>query len=191
MGFPGLGQGTPSDTVWGVWGGMAQKVKNASQSASVGDYTRAAEDIAPEALRSALAAYRLATSPATTRTGKPLFDKNGRPLQLGAGEAAIRALGIQPAEFAQQSSEARSVQVIEKYFADKSQNIKNKFQVARNKHDPNAHKELLKNLQEFNKERVDKGVKDLISPMKISQATKPVAPTKKQRAEQRYMQRSE
>jgi hypothetical protein len=191
IGAPGMGQGTPSDTVFGVWGGLAKKVQNASQSASVGDYTRATEDIAPEALRSALAAYRLATSPATTRTGKPLYDKNGKPLQLGAGEAAIRALGIQPAEFAQQSSEARSVQVIEKYFADRHQSIINQFQVARNKKDPAAMKELIQAVKNFNQDIKDKDVVGLIKPMKLNQATKPVAPTKKQRAEQRYMQRSE
>jgi len=191
IGAPGLGQGTPSDTVFGVWGGLAQKVKNASQSASVGDYSRATEDIAPEALRSALAAYRLATAPATTRTGKPLFDKNGKPLQLGPVEAGIRALGIQPAEFAQQSSEARSVQVIEKHFANVHQSIIDKFQVARNKKDPSAMKDLIQNVKKFNQDIKDKDVVGLIKPMKLSQATKPIVPSKKQRAEQRYMQRSE
>lgn len=189
IGLPGLGQGTPADTVFGVWGGLAKKGQQAAQSASVGDYTRALEDISPEMLRSALAAYRLATAPATTRTGKPLYDKEGKPMQLGAGEAAIRALGIQPSDYSAQTAEARSVQVIEKYFANKHQNIINQFQVARNKKEPGAMKELVQNVKDFNQEIKDKEVVGLIKPMKISQATKPVAPTKKQRAEEKYLRR--
>jgi hypothetical protein len=187
IGFPGLGQGTPADTVFGVWGGLTQKAKNAVQAVGVKDYGRAIEEVSPEVLRSAIAAYRMASAPVTTRLGKPLFDKEGKPLQLGIGEAAIRGLGVQPTRYIDETSQARSVMVIEKYYRDKHQHIIDEFHVARNKKDTNAAKNLMKNVKEYNQDIKDNDVVGLIKPMKLSSAMRPMVKTKKQLAEQRYM----
>ncbi|MCE5212658.1 MAG: PLxRFG domain-containing protein [Deltaproteobacteria bacterium] len=193
IGMPGIGQGTPADTVFGVWGGLTQKGKNAIQSIGAGDYSRAMEEVSPEVLRSAIAAYRMGTAPATTRTGKPLFDKEGKPLQLNTREAIIRGLGIQPTRYSDETSQARSVQVIEKYYLDKHQGIINEFRISKGKKDSNAMKDLMKKVVEYNKDIKDKDVVGLIKPMKLSQAINASrsTPSKKQIAEERYLSRSE
>ena len=78
---------TPSDTVYGVYGGMLQKFVNAKDAMQRDDTLRAIEFASPAFIESALKAYRMAEVGATTPKGKVMTDEKGKPIRLDTGEA--------------------------------------------------------------------------------------------------------
>jgi hypothetical protein len=192
IGLPFLGERpgeTAAGNVAGVWGSLAGKGEAAIKAAGNKDWWKAAELLSPNVISSPSAAIRLATSPATTASGKPLFDSQGKPLQMGIGQAIVRAGGIQPTAYAEEAAKARDVQTIEKHFSEQHQGIIDNFRIAKGKKDPEAVKELMKNVVAYNQSIKSRDVVGLIKPMSISQAINAAktTPTKKQRAEQNYM----
>jgi hypothetical protein len=53
-GIPGIGPGTSADTVYGVYGGMGKKARNAMNAAERNDYFQALEFASPSFLESIL-----------------------------------------------------------------------------------------------------------------------------------------
>jgi hypothetical protein len=190
IGLPFLGD-RPTDSVIGVWGGLAGKAQQAVKSAEMGDWWRAGEDVLPEVLASPMKGIRMVTAPATTGKGVPLYNAQGKPLQMTPGQAIVRAGGMQPTGYAEESAKAKDVQTIEKYFSEQHQNIINEFRVARGKKDPDALKDLMKNVVSYNQSIKSRDVVGLIKPMAISQALNAAktVPSTKQRAEENYMRR--
>jgi hypothetical protein len=84
-------QGTPGDTVYRVYAGLGKKGLNAMSAAEREDYLRALEFASPAFIEAALKAYRTADRGATTARGKVLTDEQGKPIQLGTGEAIAQA----------------------------------------------------------------------------------------------------
>jgi CRISPR/Cas system-associated endoribonuclease Cas2 len=194
IGLPFLGE-RPGDTaagnVAGVWGSLYGKAEGAMQAAGNKDWWRAGELLMPNVISSPSAAIRMATSPTTTAAGRPLYDSQGKPLQLGIGQAAVRAGGIQPTGYAEEMAKANDVRVVEKYFSDQHKNIESEYQVARNKKDPSAVTDLIKNITNYNRDIQAKGAQGLVKPTSLSKilaATKAV-PTTKQRHEELYLGR--
>ena len=95
-GVPGLGGGTPADTVYGVYGGLGKKGLDAIHAAEKEDYLRALEFASPSFMEGILKAYRMADQGATTPKGKILTDEKGQPIKLSAGEATAQAVGFRP-----------------------------------------------------------------------------------------------
>jgi hypothetical protein len=192
IGLPFLGD-KPSDSVYGVWGGIVGKLQLAEKEAEMGNWWRVGESLTPEVIASPMKGIRMTMQPATTATGKPLFDVSGKPLQMSPYEGMVRAGGMQPTEYAEQAAKAKDVQAIEKYFSGQHQSIIDEFRVARGKKDPDAMKDLMKKIREFNAERKSREVMQLIKPLSISQvlSASKMTPSKKQRAEEMYLSRSE
>jgi hypothetical protein len=74
-GVPFLGMGTPQDTVYGVYGGLAKKGMNAMSAVEREDYLRALEFASPTFIEAALKAVRMADKGATTPRGSVLTDE--------------------------------------------------------------------------------------------------------------------
>ncbi|MCZ7406267.1 MAG: PLxRFG domain-containing protein, partial [Candidatus Methanoperedens sp.] len=98
IGLPNLSQPTQgaSETVFGVWGGLAKKAANAYQSVGRGDYLRAVEYASPIFLENLLKAVRMSTVGATTPTGRILYDEKGQPIKMTGREAAAQMMSFRP-----------------------------------------------------------------------------------------------
>jgi hypothetical protein len=86
IGVPLAGAGTPQDTIYGVYGGLARKSLNAMSAVEREDYLRAMEFASPAFIEAILKAYRMNETGATTPRGKIMTDEQGKPVRLGAGE---------------------------------------------------------------------------------------------------------
>jgi hypothetical protein len=84
----------------GPIGGIGNNILKASRAASQGDFYRATEHVLPLAPSRFMGAYRLATDGVTTSHGKKVYYQ-GQQLKLEPAEAILRAVGFQPARFAE------------------------------------------------------------------------------------------
>ena len=71
-------QGTPVDTVYGVYAGLGRKALNAMNAAERQDYLRALEFASPAFLEASLKAIRMADQGATTARGKVSHRRAGK-----------------------------------------------------------------------------------------------------------------
>jgi len=146
-GIPGLGPGTPADTVYGVYGGLGKKALNAMNAAERDDYLRALEFASPSFLESILKAYRMADRGATTPTGKVLTDEQGEPVRLSGGEAAAQAMGFRPERMAQISGEHWTMENVKKHFAEKRNDLYARGRLAKTQEEK---QEVIRDMQKFN-----------------------------------------
>jgi hypothetical protein len=86
IGIPLNDSGTPQDTVYGVYGGMARKALNSMSAVEREDYLRAAKFASPAFIEAVLKAFRMSETGATTPRGKIITDERGKPIRLEAGE---------------------------------------------------------------------------------------------------------
>jgi hypothetical protein len=114
---------TPSDTVYGVYGGMLQKWMNAKDALERDDILRAVEFASPAFLEAVLKGYRMADQGATTPKGKIMTDEQGKSIRLGTPEAVTQALGFRPQRISQISGEHRPMQNVKAYFNDKRDDL--------------------------------------------------------------------
>ena len=90
--------------------GPFEKIPRAARDLRARNYLRAAEDIAPEVIRSPLAALRMKTQGATTRGGQPIPDETGRKqLKLTTREALQKAVGVQPTRLSEQFETSEAI----------------------------------------------------------------------------------
>ena len=122
-GVPGLGPGTPADTVYGVYGGLGKKALNAMNAAERDDYLRALEFASPSFLESILKAYRMMEKGATTPNGKVLTDEQGEPIRLSGREAAAQAIGFRPERMSEISGEHWTMENVKKHFPEKRKDL--------------------------------------------------------------------
>ncbi|OPY78078.1 MAG: hypothetical protein A4E65_02436 [Syntrophorhabdus sp. PtaU1.Bin153] len=181
IGIPFIGE-TPVDTVYGVMGGLGQKGRLGIESLERGDYYRAFENVAPEFVRSPMAAIRMSEL-ATTQRGKPLFDEEGRPLQLSGQEAFLRSVGITPVEYSARMEAARSISNVQEYFQDWHDEIYDKYRIARANKDQKGISAVLRELHAYNVAIREKGAAQLVRPIKLSNVVK--AASMKMTAQQR------
>jgi hypothetical protein len=79
-GIPLVGSGTPQDTIYGVYGGMAKKALNAMSAVEREDHLRALEFASPAFIEAVLKAYRMSETGVTTPRGKIITDEQLRVL---------------------------------------------------------------------------------------------------------------
>lgn len=145
-GIPFVGE-SPSDTVYGVYGGLAKKGARAWTSLERDENLRALESVSPVFMESILKAYRTATEGARTPQGKVLFDQEGKPIVATPGEAAFQTAGFRPARMAGLSGEHRSMTNVVRHYNDKRGEIYDRFALARTAED---RARVLKDAQKFN-----------------------------------------
>jgi hypothetical protein len=102
MGIPGMGTGTPQNTIYGVYGGLTRKGINAMSAAEREDYLRAVEFPSPAFLENMLKAARMATreprprrarlslTKRESRSGKPRGKRSRRRSAYGPGGSPRR-----------------------------------------------------------------------------------------------------
>ena len=196
MGVPFMGE-TPADTIYGVYGGMATKIKRAGEAAARGDKYRVFANLAPEVLRSPIVAAEeskigkeLFGTPgySTTTRGRPVYDETGKPLSLGTGEAMLKAVGFSPTENAAQKSKDQTIRRQESWAAEAKADAAETYLVARVNGDKDALKNLMRDVKEINTGIRSRGIQNLVpltSVAKVIQASKQ-SKTKQQLREQRY-----
>jgi hypothetical protein len=69
------------------------------------DYLGSLEFASPAFIEAVLKAYRMADQGVTTPRGKIITNEQGRPVRLGAPEAAAQAMGFRPERLARISGE--------------------------------------------------------------------------------------
>jgi len=148
-GIPGLGPGTPADTVYGVYGGLGKKALNAMNSVERDDYLRALEFASPSFLESILKAYRMMEQGVTTPTGKVLADEQGNPIRLSGGEAAAQALGFRPERMAQISGEHWTMENVKNHFGEKRNDLYVRVRLAKAQEEK---QKVIRDMQRFNME---------------------------------------
>jgi hypothetical protein len=113
-GIPLLGSGTPQDTIYGVYGGMAKKALNAMSAVERENYLRALEFASPAFIEAVLKAYRMSETGVTTPRGKIITDEQGKPIRMEAGEGIAQAAGFRPERLARLSGEHWTMENVQK-----------------------------------------------------------------------------
>ncbi|MCK9565226.1 MAG: PLxRFG domain-containing protein, partial [Methanothrix sp.] len=185
IGVPFVGEEMLS-TVGGVYEGQATKVMRAVDAAGRKDWYRVASNLAPEVMRGPIVAAQeskvgkeaLGTPGyATTTKGRPVFNKEGKPLSLGPGEAAVKAAGFQPTEFAREREMDQTIKRQEAWAADAKASAAETYRVARINKDPDALKNMMKAVKEINQGIKDRGIQAIVpltSVAKIVQSSRQI-----------------
>jgi hypothetical protein len=196
IGIPLVGE-TPTDTVTGVMGGMYDKARKGVTFAAKGEAYKAAESLLPEMVANPMKALRMSDvgkeylgTPgyATTSSGKPIFDENGKPLKMTMTDMALKTIGINPSGYSMKTEAQRSASNIEEYFSDWHTKIYETYRAGRTNHDSKTIAKALRQIREFNQAIVDKEVVGLIPRIKMSNVVKAakMEMTKKQKREAQY-----
>jgi hypothetical protein len=178
-------------------GGMYDKARKGVTFAAKGEAYKAAESLLPEMVANPMKALRMSEfgkeylgTPgyATTASGKPVFDENGKPLQMSLKDMALKTIGINPSDYSMKTEAQRSVSNIEQYFSDWHTQIYETYRAGRTNHDPKAISSALRQIREFNQAIIDKGALGLIPRIKMSNVVKAskIEMTKKQKREAQY-----
>jgi hypothetical protein len=188
-----IGAPTPEASVFGIWGGMAQKGVRAVEALGRGDLGRAITEASPEFLRAPRVAVResgvgkqLFGSPgfASNARGRAMLDENGKPISMSAWEAAIKTGGFNPTEYARAKEKNQTILRLATWVNEAKNDIAVSFRIARTKGDPNAARDMSKAVVELNKDIVSRGIEQLVgrtSVAKIIQASKQLHGKKQQR----------
>ncbi len=161
---------TPSDTIYGVYGGMLDKAKNATASWQRDDSLRAIEFASPSFLEAALKAYRMTEKGATTPTGKVLTDEQGKPIRLRAPEAVAQTIGFRPSRLSGISGEHRTMTNVQSYFNSRRDDLYSRYRLART---PEEKSKVITDMQKFNMDtRKYRGLIPPITTTSLRQAAK-------------------
>jgi hypothetical protein len=189
--------GSASSTVFGVVGGMGEKIAKGINYGLKGEFYRAGESLAPEMLASPMKAMRTSeigkeylgtTGYDTTSKGKPKFDENGKPLSMDTGDVIAKMMGFNPSGYSMKNEAQRSASNIEEYFSDWKTSIYETYRAGRTSNDPKAISKALRQIREYNQAIIDKGAMGLISRIKMSNVVKAskIEMSKKQKREAQY-----
>ncbi|MFA5753596.1 MAG: PLxRFG domain-containing protein, partial [Bacteroidales bacterium] len=191
------GSGGASDTIYGVVGGMGEKVAKGINYGLKGEFYKAGESFAPQFIASPMQAMRMSeigkeylgtTGYATTSKGKPQFDENGKPLSMDTGDVIAKVMGFNPSDYSMRTEAQRSASNIEEYFSDWKTSIYETYRAGRTNHDSKTISKAMRQIREFNQAIVDKGASGLIQRIKLSNVVKAskMEMTKKQKREALY-----
>ena len=165
------GQGTPSDTVYGVYAGLGKKALNAMNAAERQDYLRALEFASPSFMEAALKALRMADRGATTPRGKVLTDEKGKPIQLGTGEAIAQAAGFRPERLARVCGEHWSMENVRSDFKGGRDDLYARYRLAKTQED---RQKVIRDMQRYNMDaRKYRGVISSITATSLRQSALP------------------
>jgi len=147
VGIPLAGSGTPHDTIYGVYGGLARKSLNAMSAGEREDYLRAMEFASPSFIEAALKACRMSETGVTTPRGKVITDEQGKPIRLGAGEGDAQAAGFRPERLATVSGEHRTMENVQAHFRERRDDLYSRYRLART---PEDKRRVIRDMQKFN-----------------------------------------
>ena len=165
------GQGTPTDTVYGVYTGMGRKALNAMNAAEREDYFRALEFASPSFMEAVLKAYRMADQGATTPRGKILTDEQGKPIRLDIGESIAQAAGLRPERLARNSREHWTMENVRINFKDRRDDLYARYRLAKTQKD---RQKVIRDMQRFNMDaRKYRGVISPITATSLRQSALP------------------
>jgi hypothetical protein len=168
IGIPLGGSGTPQDTIYGVYGGLARKSLNAMSAVEREEYLRAAEFASPAFIEAVLKAYRMSDTGATTPRGKVITDEQGKPIRLGARERIAQAAGFRPERLGSISGEHRTMENVQAHFREKRDDLYSRHRLART---PEEKRRVIRDTQKFNMEaRKYRGVITPITASSMGQA---------------------
>lgn len=195
IGIPGMGE-TPADTVYGVYGGMATKIKRAGEALGRGDLYRFSANIAPEFLRNPIAAAMESNygkslgmpGYASTTRGRAIYDENGKPLQMSTGEAIFKTIGFNPTGIAAKKEKNQITKRQEEWGQEAKRDLAESYRIAKANRDPKALKNLMAGVKELNAEIRDRGIKQIVPLVSVSTIIKNSRElmNKKQRKEAAY-----
>jgi hypothetical protein len=175
IGVPFMGE--PTDTLYGVWGGVARKGTRGAEAISHGDWYRGAENIAPEAMSNIMKSMRMSEFGrdilgmegfATTAKGRPIFGEDGRPVSMDKADAFRRMIGFQPREYSEKMERHAAMKNTEAYFENKRRDLAETYRIAALRGDTKGKAKVAKEVQEFNKQRRERGVETLVAPARLS-----------------------
>jgi hypothetical protein len=168
-GIPLVGSGTPQDTIYGVYGGMAKKALNAMSAVERENYLRALEFASPAFLEAVLKEYRMSETGVTTPRGKVITDEQGKPIRLGAGEGIAQAAGFGPERMATVSGEHRTMENLQAHYKERRDDLYSRYRLART---PEDKQKIIRDMQKFNIDaRKYRGVIPPITATSMGQAT--------------------
>lgn len=158
-------QAAVGEWIGGVLADVPVRIDRVRASLRGRDYLRALEDASPEFLRNPLAAIRMYTQGAATRSGRPIVDHEfHRQMKLNEYQAILKSLGFQPDKLARQYEiKAFLDEVYAKKQALKSQ-WADRFVLAAQSGDKDGMDEVLEEIDRYNRRMDVRGRPD----MKIS-----------------------
>ena len=192
IGIPFMGEDA-LESIGGVYWGQATKLKRAGEAAMRGDKYRILSNLLPEFLRAPIIAAEesgigreLLGTPgyASTVRGRPIYDESGKPLSMGVGQAAIRALGFQPTEISRQRELTNIAKQQEAWASKKKATAAERYRIARIQKKPDALKTLFRDVKEINEAIRSRGLRRLVplaSVSKVIQSSRQVKTAKEKR----------
>lgn len=111
------------DSMFGVWGGLGNKVENAWDAYRTKDFKRLVESLSPVAYENVLRARREYAFGATTPMGMPIYTETGEPLKLTLTEAMLKAFGFRPTRIAYEQRAMRVSQNVANFFRERKKEI--------------------------------------------------------------------
>jgi hypothetical protein len=168
---------SPEDSIFGVWGGMAQKIGRTAQALGRGDLNRAITEGSPEFMRNPRVAAReseigktLFGTPgyATNPRGRAMLDENGKPITIGAKEAVLKTVGFNPTEYARAKEKNQTIIRQETWANEAKQEVSERYRIAVINKDPNAVRDMMKNVADVNKQIRSRGLQMLVPPLTVS-----------------------
>ncbi len=185
VGFPDI---LPTDLkeFGGVFADIPDRIGRAEKSLRAEDYDRFIEDISPEVIRNPLAAWRLYTTFATSRGGRPVLDiETLEPMKLTAREAAFKAAGFYPQRLAEQREIQETLETIKRKRTERKQAWADRYNIARLEGNEKKMKKIEQEIIEFNGDALrihtERRRKELARKKKL---------TRKEAAELRFIQKN-
>jgi hypothetical protein len=149
IGLPKASLKGTEETVYGVYGGLFDKGQKVLDAFSRDDILRAIESGSPAFIENLFKAYRMYEEGATTPRGKIIYDEEGKPIQLTAGEALGQAAGFRPERLAQAGMEKRVLSNVEEHFKERRDDLYAKYVLAKT---PEEKQAVLKDVERYNLE---------------------------------------
>ena len=148
-----------AERVTGVWGGMAQKVRYASNAAAKGDAYRAVEQLSPEAMANIMRAYRLYADGTETMSGRPIFGSDGRQQHYTPKEAIIRSFGFMPLKPSKETEKRWDARRAKQYWQDRKADLLARYRASDKRMD------VLRDIVKFNRKILKSPSGILVSPI--------------------------
>jgi hypothetical protein len=137
------------ETIFGVFGGLGDKMNNAWKSYEAGNYSRMAESALPVAGESLMKAFRLHYEGAKTISGKRIFDTRGNQIKLSERETFIQALGLKPTKLGKAYLVKNVAFNVEQHYKHERDKIYNQM---RNTTDVDKWSGIVERINEYNRD---------------------------------------
>lgn len=197
LGIPGMGE-TPLDSVYGVYGGMATKIGRAVDAAGRGDLYRVSANLAPEFMRNPIVAMMEsgvgksmgAPGYSTTTRGRAIYGEQGKPIQMTAGQAAVKFTGFNPTGNAREKEQNQVIKRQEEWGQEAKRDLSETYRIEKTNRDPKAMQHLMAGVKKLNQKIKDRGIQQIVPLVNVSTVIRNSREkmTKKQRKEVAYKQ---